>query len=386
MFFCKRYEKQEHENDDDENQEHENQKFELKMIFGSDPIKIVEKYLSEYACGFLNASGGTIWFGAQEHEKFKIGHIVGIVVPSEKRRELVKKAVTAFSKFYPPLIEGQFRLIFHKVIVPSKLDMIVRDEQSGENGAGTFVLLCGPAEEIGPKWKKFVKDELKDSLCRVIPVKPECFCIVVENKEVIKKGFESKLNAFVKQNKKIKKDSMTESDLQQTLKQLCLIELRVYKSHYPIHLIKPIETHVLDKQGNLTNLTMEKLMRSFELGKDPKTKFQIEQFLNDVDNFEESGNSFILITSPFELAKTERYFHGLTLPHWDLVIDFDQYPKKECHLFHEFKKMNDILQSERECVLTVPTNTKTGINAGNAVCWLAARGYDKVQKTLSKEG
>ena len=353
------------------------------MIFGSDPVKtIVDEYLTKYTCGFLNASGGTILFGVQEHENSKLGHIVGITVSQEKRKELVEVAVSEFSKFYPPVTTSQFRLIFHKVIVSPKL--IVRNNLSDENTSDTFVLLHAKPNDMCKKWPKFV-DKPDGCLCRVIPVKPERFCIVVENEKDIEEGFDSKLNEFIKQNKNIIRESITESDLKQCFRQLCMIELKVFRSQYPIHLVKPIDTYVLEL-GNLTKLTIEKLMRRFELGKDSQTKFEIERFLNHVEKFEQPGNSYILIASPFELSSTESDLHGLVLPQWTLAIDFDQHPKQKGHLFHRFKELNDIHQLERERFIKTPHDAKLELNPEHAICWLAVRGYDEVQKTLSKEG
>ena len=363
---------------------YENQQYELKMIFGSDPMKtIMDDYLTDYTCGFLNASGGTILFGVQEHENSKLGHIVGINLSLEKRKELVQKAVNEFSKFYPPVTKSQFRLIFHKVTVPLKL--IVKNNLSSDEATNdTFVLLRGKAYEIGKKWQKFM-DKTEGFLCRVVPVKPEGFCIAVENEKAIEEGFESKLNEFIKQNKNIVREFITESDLKTSFKQLCMIELKVFPSQYPIHLIKPIDAHVMEL-GNLTKITMEKLMRRFELGKDSQTKFEIERFLNHVEKFEKPGNSYILITSPFDLGCTESDLHGLVLPQWTLAIDFDQNPKQKGHMFHRFKELNDIHQLERERFIKTPQDTKLDLNPEHAICWLAVRGYVEAQKTLSKEG
>ncbi|XP_028411583.1 uncharacterized protein LOC114534346 [Dendronephthya gigantea] len=361
----------------------ENQKNELKMIFGHDPVKtIVDKYLTEYTCGFLNGSGGTVLFGAQEAKKSKLAHIVGIVVPPPKRRELLQKAVTALSEFYPPVTQSQFRLIFHKVNVPHQ--NIVRSSMINEEESDMFVLLRGPPEEIGTKWPNFVKDKLKKCLSRVIPVKPECFCIVVESEEVLNDVVKIS-REFVNQNSKFAIDLITPTDLKQYLKHLCLIELKVSQSQYPIHLIRPIETNVFDKQGTIINLTTEKLMRRFELGKDSERKFDVNKFLSHVETFQQSGNSYILITSPFELRASERDLHGLVLPQWTLAIDFDQHPKQEGHLCCIFKELNDIHQQERQLFIATPQNTKLGLDSEHAICWLAARGYEEDAKTLSKQ-
>ena len=368
------------------------------MIFGSDPMKtIMDDYLTEYTCGFLNASGGTILIGVQEHKNSKLGHIVGINLSLDERKKLVQKAVTEFSKFYPPVTKSQFRLIFHKVTVPLKL--IVKNSLSSDEATNdTFVLLRGKAHEIG-KWQKSM-DKAEGFLCKVVPVKPDglciaaeneskvvpgVFCIAAENEKAVEEGLKSKLNEFIKQNKNIVAGYITESDLKTSFKQLCMIELKVFPSQYPIHLIKPIDAHVMEL-GNLTKITMEKLMRRFELGKDSQTKFEIERFLNHVEKFEKPGNSYILITSPFDLGCTESDLHGLVLPQWTLAIDFDQNPKQKGHMFHRFKELNDIHQLERERFIKTPQDTKLDLNPEHAICWLAVRGYVEAQKTLSEEG
>ncbi|XP_028411982.1 uncharacterized protein LOC114534715 [Dendronephthya gigantea] len=371
---------------------YENQNWEFKMIFGCDPVKtIVDKYLTEYTCGFLNASGGTILFGVQEGN-LKLGHVVGIVISLQKRKELVQKAVTALSKFYPPVLKSQFRLIFHKVIVPQQLVSVVKNEQPNKDCTDSFLLLQGPPGEIGNKWPKFVKDKLRDCLSRVIPLKPELnsqnqrFCIVVENRHNIEERFEDNLNGFLKQNPKITRNSITEDELKQSLKQLYMIELKIFPSQYPIHLTKTVETHVFDTKNNLVELSIEGLMNRFKFGKDATTTFDVDKFLNDVENFEQSGNSYILITSPFNLPTTERDLHGLVLPQWTLVIDFDQHLKQEGHLYQRFKELYDVLQIQRKRFIKTPRDTKLGLNPEHAICWLAVRGYDEVEKTLSKEG
>ena len=356
------------------------------MIFGSDPTKtIVDKYLTEYSCGFLNARGGTILFGVQEEKQSKIGHIVGIVIPPEKRKELVKKTVTAFSKFYPPVTTSQFRLIFHKVAVPD-LNLILRSNQRAADGSDSYILLKGPSDEIGHKWPKFVKDKFKGCLCRVIPIQPEVFCVVFATINDIKEKFESLLNEFVKQNSKFSIQFISASDLKEDLKHLYIVELKIFRSQYPIHLIRPIETHVFDNHGNIIMLNTEKMMRRFELGWDSAQTFDVDRFLDHVGNFEQSGNSFMLITSPFLLATTERDLHGIVLQQWTLAIDFDQYPKQEGHLFHQFEELNDIYHPERERFIKTPHDSKLELDPEHAICWLAARGYDDIQKSMSKEG
>ncbi|XP_028411599.1 uncharacterized protein LOC114534359 [Dendronephthya gigantea] len=374
---------------------YESQNSEFKMIPGCDPVKtIVDKHLRKYACGFLNASGGTILFGVQEEKESKVGHVVGMVISLQKKKELVQKAVTVLSEFYPPVLKSQFRLIFHKVIVPPQFVSVVKNEQPNKDGTDSFLLLQGPPDKVFEKWPKFVKDKFQDCLSRVIPLKPKpnCedqnFCIVVENrrKSTFDSIFENNLNGFLKENEKITRNSITEDELNHYLNQLCIIELKIFPSQYPIHLTRSVETHVFDKQGNLVELSIESLMNRFKFGNDSKTTFEVDKFLEDVEDFKQAGNSYILITSPFLLPTSERDLHGLVLPQWTLVVDFDQHLKKEGHLYSRFKELYDVLHIQRRSFIKTPRDTKLDLDPEHAICWLAVRGYDEVEKTLSQEG
>ena len=360
----------------------ETQNREFKMIFGDKPVEIIEnRYLAQYTCGFLNSSGGSILFGVQEDERSKVGLVVGIVIPPKEREELVRKSITVLSTFYPPVSTSQFRIKFYKVILP--LELIVKYPKTGTDESGKCVLLRGPADEIGMKWPKFIKDKLPGTHCRVIRVKSECFCIVVEKPNSdTEQVMPEIVKEFAERNSKVNLDSMEKRELKPVLKNICVVELLVNRSPYPIHMIKPIETFVVD-DGELRPLSQDKLMYRFEM--DSKSVFDVKKFLNHVEHFEPAGNSYVLIACPFNLPKVERDLYGLVIPEWTLTIDFDQDLQHEGHLYQIFSDLNDLHQTERNRFVRTPSDHKLDLNPENGVCWLAARGYKELDSSLSKE-
>ena len=360
---------------------YENQEQEFKMIFGDDPLKTIQKkYLTQYSCGFLNSVGGSILFGVQEDEKSKIGHIVGIVMSMEERETLVKTAVKTLNNFFPPVNTSQYSLVFHDVAVPSEYIANYNDSNS------TCVLMRGPADEVASEWPKFAEDNFADCLCRVVRVQPKLFCIVLKKMKDVSYDVGEIVKQFIKDNeKKISLESMSKDDLERLLKELCIIEFTVKRSQYPIHMVRPIDTHVLDREGNLVRFNYEIMMHRFELGFDAAIQFDIKKFLSHVDNFRHSGNSYILIASPFTFSTAENDVYGLVIPKWALAIDFDQYPKHEGHLCQLFNEFNDLHQMERNHCIRTPQDSKLDLNPDRGVCWLAARGYDEIEKSLSKQ-
>ena len=77
--------------------------------------------------------------------------------------------------------------------------------------------------------------------------------------------------------------------------------------------------------------------------------------------------------------------YGLVTPKWALVIDFDQHPKHEGHLCERFNQYNDIHQMERRHSIKTPQNSKLDLNPDSGITWLAARGYDEIEKSLSTQ-
>lgn len=373
---------------DQENKElgYESQEQEFKMIFGDDPVHTIqEKYLALYSCGFLNSVGGSILFGVQEDEKSKVGHIVGIVLSEKERETLSKLVVKTLSMFFPPVRTSQYSIVFYDVTVPN--EYIAKNSDTDL----TCVLIRGPADEVGNKWPKFAKENLPDCLCRVIRIKPQLFCVVVKKLKDVSYDMVKIVEQFTKENKKkkIALEFLPDNELEHLLKELCIIEFNVKRSQYPIHMVRPIDTYILDRDGRLEALsddvTYETTMQRFELGFDTAIQFDVKKFLNHVDSFRYSGNSYILIASPFKFSTTENDIYGLVIPKWALVIDFDQYLKHEGHLCERFSEFNDLHQMERRHSIKTPQNSKLDLNPDSGITWLAARGYDEIEKSLSKD-
>ena len=364
--------------------EHENQCLEFKMIFGDNPVKTIQrKYLGPRACGLLNSEGGSIFFGIQKDEQLGIGHIVGIVLSSEERNELVKKAVKTLGNFYPPVSRNQFQIKFHHVCVPS--DCIVRDK----GGEKMYAMITGPSDEIGRKWPKFMKtirkSEKKSST--VIPIRLQRFCVVTTKQTFDGINITELLEQFVKQNSRLKLLKIGETELETILKNICVIQLKINRSPYPIHMTKTIDTYVFTKdkkeQLRTCKLTLEDLMCRFKF--DSNYEFNVDKFLANVNNFDNAQNSYILVTSPFYLLENERDLNGLVIPKWTLAIDLDQQPKQAGHLYQLFQTLNDYYHPERGQFLKTPQDSKLDLNPDHAVCWLAARGYQEDGKSLSEE-
>ena len=363
--------------------EYENQHCEFKMIFGDNPIKTIqEKYLAPYACGFLNSEGGSIFFGIEEDEQTKKGHIVGIVVPMEERKKLVETTVKTLRGFYPPVGRNQFEVKFHSVRVPC--EFIVKDQEGGK----MYAMISGPSDEIGKKWPKVIK-KIKESgnSSAVIPIRSQCFCVVATKQTFDGENITELLEQFVKQNSKFKLLKISEVELNTILKNICVIQLTIRQSPYPIHMVKAIDTYVFskdkEKQLCLSKLSLDDLQHRFEF--DFPGEFDDDKFLEHVKNFENAGNSYILVTSPFYFRENERDLYGLVIPKWTLTIDFDQHPKQTGHLYQLFQILNDRYQTERDRFLKTPKDPKLDLNPAHAVCWLAARGYQEDEKSLSGE-
>jgi hypothetical protein len=361
--------------------EYENQSLELKMIFGDNPIKTIqEKYLAPHACGFLNSEGGSIFFGIEEDEQTKKGHIVGIVVPPEERKALVDTTVKTLRNFYPPVSRSQFQIKFHPVRVPS--EFIVKDKEAEK----MYAMITGPGEEIGHKWPKVIKHFKKSgNISAVIPIGSRRFCVVATKHKSDSGNITELLEQFVKQNSKFELQRISERELNTILKNICVIQLKISRSPYPIHMIKAIDTYVFskgdEKQLRLSKLGLGDLKHKFEFS---NSEFIVDKFLEHVENFENAGNSYILVTSPFYFPENERDLYGLVIPKWTLTIDFDQDPKQTGHLYQLFQILNDRYQTERDRFLKTPKDSKLDLNPDHAVCWLAVRGYQEDEKSLSK--
>ena len=355
---------------------------EFKMIFGNNPVKkIVEGYMAEYCCGFLNSNPGTIYFGVQEDEESKVGHVIGMVIPPEQREELAKKSFTVLSDFYPPVNSSQVSMLFRPVSVPP--DRVFKYPKTYVKKSGKCVLLnCSP-EIVSRKWQKFIKVNMPELFCRVIRVKEDTFCIVAKDLKSNAEQFMEIVDKFQQTNaSKVCLVEMDKSELQQILKDLCLVEVKVDQSPYPIHMTKPLKTYYFNDQGQFLDLKPEQLISRFK--DETRYDFDVQKFLNDVDHFDPSGNSYIMVTSPFNLPASQRDLSGLVIPKWTLSIDFDQDPKEEGHFFQTFQDLHDRYQKERDRSLVTPDDN-LDLNADHGICWLAARGHRGIATSLSEE-
>ena len=363
--------------------EYENQHLELKMIFGDNPVKTIkEKYLAPYACGFLNSEGGCIFFGVEEDEQTKIGYTLGIVVSMEERKQLIDTTVETLRNFYPPVSRNQFQIKFHPVHVP--FDCMVRDK--GEKMM--YAIITGPSDDIGKKLQLFIKNiKIPRDNFAVIPIGSKRFCVVANKKTIEREKVTELLEQFVKQNSDFKLLKINKTELKTILKDLCVIRLNVTRSYYPIHMIETLDTYVFrrdeEKPLCMTKLSREDLMNRFEL--DSSSEFDVDKFLKHVKNFDSAGNSYILVTSPFFFPENERDLYGLIIPKWTLTVDLDQYPKQPGHLYQLFQTLNDRYHTERDRFLKTPTDSKLDLNPDHGVSWVAARGYQEDEKTLSEQ-
>ena len=351
---------------------------EFKMVFSQNPVKkIVEEHVAKYCCGFLNSHSGTIYFGVQENNETKEGNVVGIVMSAVQRKELLTKSTNILENFFPPVDLNLISITFNKVEVPPSSVLKYCDDSNN----GKVVLLQGPGEEVGQKLPNFLKGQIPGMLASVIRVNPDSFCIVVQKLMLISKNIVSAVKDFEKQNKHVSLKSIEESELSTILDNLYVVEVAVEESHYPVHLTKPLDTYICNSGGELCSLSSEELVRRFEL----KHDFEIDEFLKDVNEFDPAGNSYIMISSPFELPAFEQDLYGLVIPKWTLAIDFDQNPKEDGHFFHLFEKLHDRYHKERDRCLVTPQSDSLDLNADHGVCWLAARGHKDIADSLSQE-
>ena len=358
----------------------ESHQLEFKMVFSQNPVKkIVEEYVAEYCCGFLNSCSGTIYFGVQEDNDTKEGIVVGMVIPGEQRKELLKKSIKVLEEFFPPVNFSEISITFNKVTVPP--NTVLKYHHDDHNN-GKVVLLQGSGDEIGSiKWPKFIKSKMPNIVARVIRINSESFCIVVENLMSSPENFIDVVKDFQKNLKQSSLKSIDESEFTAILADLCVVEISVEKSPYPVHLTKPLDTHIFTSNCQLKSLSPEELVHRFEMEHD----FDIDTFLKDVNNFDPAGNSYIMISSPFDLPAVEQDLYGLVIPKWTLAIDFDQDPKQEGHFFHLFEKLHDRYHKERDRCLVTPQSDSLDLNADHGVCWLAARGHRGIADSLSQE-
>ena len=225
---------------------------------------------------------------------------------------------------------------------------------------------------------------MPELFCRVIPVKKATFCIVAKDLKSNDEQFMEIVDKFQQTNSsKVRLVEMDDSDLEQIFRDLCLVQIEVRDhSPCPIYMTKPPKTYCFNDQGKLLDLKPEQLVSRFNI--ETRYNFDVQKFLNDVDHFDPSGNSYIMMSSPFRLLPLRRDLFGLVIPKWALAIDFDQDPKEEGHFFQTFQDFHVRNQKERDRSLITPDDS-LDLSADHGICWLAARGHRGLATSLSEE-
>ena len=358
---------------------YESHEIEFKVVFSKDPVQeIVDKYVAEYCCAFLNSrSGGTIFFGIQENRDTKQGIVVGVVLPNRQRQELLENSIKVLLRFPPPVDFNQISITFNKVTIPSNCVLTSNDARNGRK----IVIVEGPVDKIGNMWPEFVKDEYPDVHSRVIQINSDQFCVVVENLPTLGKNVHDIVPKFAKKIEDVEVKLLDEHEVNESLDNLCVVRISVQPSPYAVHSTKPLHTHIFNSRGKLCILSPEKLLFRFGM----KHEFDITKFLTDVNHFDPSGNSYIMIASPFSLPTGEQDIYGLVIPKWTLAIDFDREPNAEDHFFHLYEKLHGCYHKERVCRLVTPQSDHLDPNANHGFRWLAARHYTGIAESLSEK-
>lgn len=360
----------------------ETDQVEFKVIYG-DPLKIILKdYVKKYSASFMNSDGGDILFGVEEEKKTKIGFVVGISLSSSDRRELLQESSKMICNFWPPVDSGQFFMKFFDVTWDSSKNLLKYPKTYVEK-AGNYVAVhlvnTSDAQKL-VNWGRAVDVR---HFC-VFRLKSNRFGLFV--KDATKLNIEDFLSKMENESNKTRYFSMeavSSEEVETCLRNLCVVHLHVRASPYPIHLTSPFHTHCLDSQGLVCEIKPNQLLERFAKR---DFKYEPEKLLNLANRFEKQNTSYVLVCSPFSLPKTDRDLYGLVVPEWALVLDFDQAPHQEGHLLNVFKPLHDRHQVERNLFVETPLDRRLDLNPRNGVCWCAVRGYEDIDKTLSKEG
>ena len=345
---------------------------EFKMIFGNDPVKIINSYVAMYCCGFLNSEKGTIHCGVQEDVETKVGHVIGIVISGSQRKFLIRKSFNVLSNFYPPVNLRWVSMWISTVSVPPDWVFKYPKTYKKIRWRGECVLLNCLPKFVSIEWPKLSGK----FFCRFIRVSKDTFCIVGKDLKSEPKEFMGIVETFQKRNN-IRLDMMLKSHLKQVLKNLCVVEIQVFSDRdrgpYSFYMTEPIKTYCFNDQGKLLYSNIEKLLDS-NPEKPIETSYNcdFQKFLDNVDHFNPSGNSYIMVLSPFNLPPLQRDQFGLVIPKcMTLVIDFDQDPEEEGHFFQTVQNLHD-------CSLVTPDDN-LDLKAHHGICWLATRGHSGIE-------
>ena len=371
-----------------ENLRLESDQREFKAIYGDPKDIILKDYVDKYTAAFLSTEGGDIYFGVEEDHLTNFGHVLGVLLSSEERKELLRESAKIVCSFWPPVHSSQFFIGFVDVECQGGLTKhVLKHPKTSQKGQDQHILLFTDGHKAAhvQNLAKQIASKLtpgsgKLSLLRV---ETSRYCLISEQPKMI--NTEQLLADLEKDRSftsKVKVGEIEKSELSKVLRDLCVVHLNVKKSPYPIHLCHPPRSLCLDSSGGLQPMHPSELLARFKAS---KAEFDIEKFLRAVDNFDRGFNSFVLMASPFTILN-EQDIYGLVIPEWLLVLDFDQHPHDTGHFFDVFQKQHDLHQAERNLFLKTPLDRKLDINPGNGTSWCAVRGYQQLGHTLSKEG
>lgn len=359
---------------------------EFKAILGDPKDIILKDYVAKYTAAFLSTEGGDIYFGVEEDQTTKLGHVLGVILSSEERKELLRESANIVCNFWPPVHSSQFFIRFVDLECHGGLSKhVLKYPKTSQKGQGIHILLSTgeqKAEEV-QKLAKQITSKLKPGSGRLslLRVRTSHYCLVSEQPKLI--NIEQLLADLEKDHSfmsKVKVEEIEETELNKVSRDLCVVHLNVKRSPYPIHLCHSPHTLSFDPSGELQLMQPSELLERF---KTSKSEFNIEKFLRSVDNFDRGFNSFVLMASPLKCYNGQDIY-GLVIPEWLLVLDFDQHPHDSGHLFDVFQSQHDLHQGERNLFLKTPFDRKLDINPDNGTSWCAVRGYQELAHTLSE--
>jgi len=90
---------------------------EFKEIRGSDPVQMISKAVDEYVVAFLNADGGSIYWGVRDSDRVVVGTELNYA-----KRDLLRQVVgQKVASIAPPTEPDAIDLPFHQVLQPGTL-------------------------------------------------------------------------------------------------------------------------------------------------------------------------------------------------------------------------------------------------------------------------
>ena len=357
----------------------ETDKTEFKAIFGDPKEIILTDYVKKYSASFLNSDGGDILFGIEEDRTTKVGFAIGISLSIDDRKELLHESSKIICNFWPPVESCQF---FMKVIeVNCDLNKnVLQYPKTYVEREGNFVAVVLQSMANVQKLVNFVRSKIVQSA--LLRLSNNRFGILVkDSSKLYVENILSQMENESSKSKYFQIEIAKFEEVEASVRDLCVVHLHVRASPYPIHLTSPFLTFCLDHHGMVKEMGPNQLIERFAKR---DYKYDPDKLFNVVNGFEKENTSYVLISSPFSLPRQERDLYGIVVPEWALVLDFDQNPNQEGHLLNIFKPLHDRHQVERNLLVKTPLDRKLDLNPRNGVCWCAVRGYEDIDKTLSR--